>query len=80
MITDKSTGSFCEILRCPIETVLDIFEEVPPAQLTWVSEDTCGSKLCIPCEIVEGFDCKHIPGKSLRAFIKGLVKGSTCPS
>jgi len=25
MITDKSTGSFCEILRCPIETVLGHF-------------------------------------------------------
>lgn len=59
-VTNKSTGCFREISRCPIKTVLDIFEEVPPAQLTWVSEDKCGSKLCLLFDIVEDFDYKYV--------------------
>jgi len=79
MITDKSTGSFCEILRCPIETVLDIFEEVPPAQLAWICEDKDGTKFCVPGDIVEHFDYKSVQGMRLSTFIKDLLKGTTCP-
>ena len=78
-VTNRVTGAFCEISRCPINTVLEIFEEVPPAQLTWVSEDKNGAKLCVPCDIVENFYYRCLPASSLRAFIKALIKGSTCP-
>lgn len=78
-VTNRSTGCFREISRCPIKTVLDVFEEVPPAQLTWVAEDKDGTKLCVPCDIVENFDYKCIQNLGLRTFIKDLIKGSTCP-
>ena len=79
-VTNRSTGCFRVMSRSPIKTVLDIFEELPPAQLAWVSEDKNGAKLSVPGEIVEDFDYKRISNFKLRTFIKELIQRSTCPS